>query len=128
MYINENKKLQISQYISETWNIIFFWKDETFLYMKYFKYIKTSFWIDINLLFYLFVLCFSFHIGRLYSLLWSWRFWSLWNPLWQISHANLFIFFFSYHHIYVLIIDQTDRSIHEYKLMKWSYKELWTDL
>lgn len=38
----------------------------------------------------LLVLCFSFH-GRLCPLLWSCRFWSLWNPLLQISHTNLFV-------------------------------------
>ena len=36
------------------------------------------------------VLCFSFH-GRLWPLRWSWRFWSLLNPLLQISHMNLFV-------------------------------------
>lgn len=35
-------------------------------------------------------LCLSFH-GRLWPLLWSCRFWSLWNPLLQISHTNLFV-------------------------------------
>lgn len=38
----------------------------------------------------LLVLCLSFH-GRLCPLLWSWRFWSLWNPLLQISQMNLFV-------------------------------------
>ena len=35
-------------------------------------------------------LCFSFH-GRLWPLLWSWRFWSLWNPLLHISQTNRFV-------------------------------------
>jgi hypothetical protein len=35
-------------------------------------------------------LCFSFH-GRLWPLLWSWRFWSLWKPLLHISHINRFV-------------------------------------
>ncbi len=38
----------------------------------------------------LLVLCFSFQ-GKLCPLLWSWRFWSLWNPLLQISQTNLFV-------------------------------------
>ena len=38
----------------------------------------------------LLVLCFSFQ-GKLCPLLWSWRFWSLWNPLLQISQINLFV-------------------------------------
>lgn len=38
----------------------------------------------------LFVRCRSFH-GRLCPRLWSCRFWSLWNPLLQISHKNLFV-------------------------------------
>jgi len=32
----------------------------------------------------------SFH-GRPCPLLWSCRFWSLWNPLLQISHTNLLV-------------------------------------
>lgn len=35
-------------------------------------------------------LCLSFQ-GRLWPLLWSCKFWSLWNPLLQISHTNLFV-------------------------------------
>ena len=35
-------------------------------------------------------LCLSFH-GRLCPRLCNWRFWSLWNPLLQISHTNLFV-------------------------------------
>ena len=36
-----------------------------------------------------FGLCFSFQ-GKLCPLLWSWRFWSLWNPLWHTSQMYLF--------------------------------------
>lgn len=35
-------------------------------------------------------LCRSFH-GRLCPLRWSCKFWSLWNPLLQISHTNRFV-------------------------------------
>lgn len=38
----------------------------------------------------LFVLCLSFH-GRLWPLLWSCKFWSLWKPLLHISQMNLFV-------------------------------------
>lgn len=38
----------------------------------------------------LLVLCLNFH-GKLWPLLWSCRFWSLWNPLLQISHTNRFV-------------------------------------
>lgn len=41
-------------------------------------------------LFSLLFLCFNFH-GRLWPRLWSWRFWSLWNPLLHISHTNRFV-------------------------------------
>lgn len=36
------------------------------------------------------ILCLSFH-GKLCPLLWSWRFWSLLNPLLHTSHMNLFV-------------------------------------
>lgn len=38
----------------------------------------------------LLVRCRSFH-GRLWPRRWSCRFWSRWNPFWQISHTNLFV-------------------------------------